>query len=98
MQEFLGQFRRSVSGAKKVLNRGRCWCRSTWDSSGGQYKGQRKGRTEAGAVIGVPVTVQKVSIRGRVGAEQRQELVPECLGQFRRSVYGAEDGQHKGRS
>ncbi len=61
-------------------------------------RGQRMGRTEARAGTGVPGTVQEVSIRGRGWADQRQELVQEFLGQFRRSVSGAEDGQHRGRS
>jgi hypothetical protein len=69
-------------------DRDRSLCRSSCDSLGGQYQGQRKGRTETGAGTGVPGTVQEVSIRGRGWAEQRQELVQEFLGQFRRSVSG----------
>jgi len=56
------------------------------------------GRPEAGAGAGVPGTVQEVSVRGRGWEEQRQELVREFLGQYRRSVSGAEDGQHGARS
>jgi hypothetical protein len=96
--EFLGQFGRSVPGAEDGQNRGGSWYRSSWVSLGGQYQGQRMGRTETGVDTGVPGTVQEVSTR-----EQRMGITETGAGtgvpgQFRRSVSGAEDGQNRDRS